>query len=422
MANAYESGVMWSGNMPAWQKTHYEGMLMDTVRTKSIMVPFCQLKEDFASKDTGVMVFSEVYDTAPNWNALTENSLWLSGTHLDTRSVRLTLEIHGDVLKYSDYTDALNYLNRGDFKGLVSEKIGQNVTETLDILARNAFLEHPNKIYGGGARANRETIVSTDLFDPDLAELARTHLEEAEVPGVQATQDSDLQTIVCVTTPRVIHDIRTAAASTWLDINQYQNAAKKFSGEVGTWNGVRFIRTNRMRLLNHGAVTYQTTLASATVKGQGAAATVDVVYSPGQAGSVRTVPFTSAASFKVNDIVTIHSQSVGAGAGHPPVESDGTQETRRIVAISSNNVSFDKPLLKDHAAGDFVTVGVPIHASIFMGGPAVVYGVAERPTPVFPPKMDDLMMVNRIGWRGFFKFQQFRPEWIEVHETSGSVL
>ena len=303
----------------------------------------------------------------------------------------------------------------------MKNKIGQNVIDTVDILARNAFAAHPNKIFGGGTRANREAILATDYFDPDLAELARVHLEEAEVPGVASVSADDIQTIVCVTTPRVIHDIRTAAGSKWLEVQEYNGSARKLNGEAGSWNGVRFVKTNRLRLLNHGAVSNQTTLNGATVKGQGAAATVDSVYSVGQTTSIRTVAFTDARPcFAVGDIVTIHDQTAGDGSGHPPVETDGTQETRRIVAISTNNVSFDKPLLKEHADGDFVTVGVPIHLSIFMGGPAVVYGVAERPTPTFPPKMDDLLMVNRVGWRGFFKFQQFRPEWIECHETSGS--
>ena len=421
---AYETGVLMSAAMPSWQRTYYSGVLMDTVRMKSIMVPYCTVKEDFRAKDTGVMNYSEVYDTEPNWNPLTESSLWLSGTHLDTRSVQINLEIHGDVLKYSDYTEALNYLNSGNFKGLVKNKIGQNVIDTVDILARNAFAAHPNKIFAGGLRADREAILATDLFDPDIAELARTHLEEAEVPGITAVSADDVQTIVCVTTPRVIHDIRTAAGSAWLEVQQYAGSARKLNGEAGSWNGVRFVKTNRCRMLNHGAVVNQTTLTAPTVKGQGAAATVDVVYSPGQAGSVRTVPFAAVTgagtTFAVGDVVTIHSQAAGLGAGHPPVESDGTQETRRIVAINALNVSFDKPLLKDHASGDFVTVGIPIHLSLFMGGPAVVYGIAERPTPVFPPKIDDLQMVNRVGWRGFFKFQQFRPEWIEVHETSGT--
>jgi hypothetical protein len=65
--------------------------------------------------------------------------------------------------------------------------------------------------------------------------------------------------------------------------------------------------------------------------------------------------------------------------------------------------------MKEHASGDFVTKGLTLHASLFMGGPSVVFGVGERPTPVMPPKFDDLMMINRIGWRGMFKFQQFRP-------------
>ena len=169
-------------------------------------------------------------------------------------------------------------------------------------------------------------------------------------------------------------------------------------------------------------MTEQTTLAAATAKGQGSAATVDGVYSVGQSNSTRyvTVATGEAANFAVGDTVTIHSQNAGDGAGHPPVETDGTQETRRIVGISGDNVSFDKPLLKEHASGDFVTKGTPIHQSIFMGGAAVAFGIAERPTPTFPPKIDDLLMINRVGWRGMFKFQQFRPEWIEVHETSGT--
>ena len=275
---------------------------------------------------------------------------------------------------------------------------------------------------GGGLRATREDVLATDLFDPDFGELARTHLEEAEIPGVAAVGDGDGATIVCVTTPRVIHDIRTAAGSGWLEVQNYQSTGRKFTSEVGMWAGVRYVRTQRNVLRNYGKVTHQTTLSADTVPGQGAAATVDVVYSVGQSTSTRYVTVADETGFAVGNIVTVHSKDAGDGAGHPPVETDGTQETRRIVAIdaATNKLVFDKPLLKPHTAGDFVTVGVSLHASIFMGGPAVVYGVGERPTPVMPPKIDDLQMVNRYGWRGFLKFQMFRPEFIELHLTSGS--
>src|SRR5665648_1040623 len=119
MANEYTTGAMFSGAMPAWQRDYYSDVLMDTLRTKSIMVPFCATKEDFAAKATGIMHYSEVFDTDPNFNALSEQDIWLRGAHLDTRSVNLTMEIHGDTLKFSDYSQVVNYLNQGDLRGLV---------------------------------------------------------------------------------------------------------------------------------------------------------------------------------------------------------------------------------------------------------------------------------------------------------------
>ncbi|MBN1452157.1 MAG: N4-gp56 family major capsid protein [Anaerolineales bacterium] len=423
MATDFTTGTLWQSSIPNWQRIYYEGLLMETLRTKSIMVPYTIVKEDFTAKKTGIMQFTEVYDTEPNWNTISETDLWLSGAHLDSRSQTISLEVHGDILKFSDYSEITTYINNGDIRGLVREKIGQNLTDTLDILARNAFLAHPYPFYAGGAKTSRATIAPTDLFDPDLAELARTHLEEHEIPGVVAVDDSGVQTIVCVTTPRVIHDIRTAAGSNWLELQQYAGGGRKFNGEVGTWNGVRFVRTNRLVLRNYGEVSEQTSLAVASQKGEGAAATVDTIYSVGRdPNAKRYITVAANAGLVVGDYITIHSAEAGT-PGEAPNEADGTQETRRIVGLSgvgNVNISLDKPLMKPHAQGDFVTKGRTLHASLFMGGPSVVFGIAERPTPILPPKFDDLMMINRIGWRGMFKFQQFRPEYYELHLTAGT--
>ena len=60
-------------------------------------VPFCAVKQDFAARQTGIMVYTEVLDTEPNWNALDETTLWLRGAgggasllfngHIDTNPV-----------------------------------------------------------------------------------------------------------------------------------------------------------------------------------------------------------------------------------------------------------------------------------------------------------------------------------------------
>jgi N4-gp56 family major capsid protein len=418
----YESGLLTASGLPAGQRAFYEQALLETLRTKSILLPFTVMKEDFKARDTGTIVYTEVMDTEPNWNALSESTVFLKGAHLDSRTVSINLEVHGDVIKVSDYNELTNYWNKGDLRGLVNGKLGQNLTDTMDILARNAFLEAPYKIYAGAGNKARVELAAGDLFVPDLAEIVRTHLEEREVPGVASPDDNGSKSIVCVTTPRVIHDIRTGAGSNWLDVQQYAGAARKFTSEAGSWAGVRFVRTNRLRMQNYGVVTTQTTLDGATVAGQGAAAVVDNVYGVGQANSIRYITTAAIAGFAVGQNVTIHSVAVG-GAGLAPIEGDGTQETRRIVSIDVGNkrMTFDRPLLKDHATGDYVTNGLDVHASIFMGGPGVVFGVGERATPLVLPVIDDLGMIRRFAWRSFSKMQLFRPEVFEVVESAGSL-
>jgi len=122
----FQSGLIWSNSLPSWQRDYYSLLLLETLRTKSILVPYTQVKEDFSAANSGVVVMTEVYDTEPDWSALTESNVWLRGAGLDSRTVRLQLEIHGDILKFSDYNEIVQYVNKGDMKGLVRDKIGQN--------------------------------------------------------------------------------------------------------------------------------------------------------------------------------------------------------------------------------------------------------------------------------------------------------
>lgn len=417
MADAYETGAIFTSAVPNWQRAWYEQKLLDTIRMKSILVPFANVVEDFAAVKAKTITYSEIYDTEPNWNTVLESTIWFKGGALDSRSQTIDLAYYHNILKFSDHHSLVDYLNNGNIPAVVMDKVGQNLVDTQDILMRNALLTHPTPSYAGSA-TSRATLAATDLFDPDRSELARVHLEEAEVPGVVSTEDGGSQTILCITTPRVIHDIRTAAGSNWLDVQNYNQTGRKFNSEAGTWGGVRFIKTNRLRLRNAGASLVQTQLAVAIVPGAGAAATVDSVYNPGQSGSTRYITVDDETGFAVGDYVTVHLQSLGTTV----LDSDGTQETRRIVSIDAGNnrIAFDKPFLKDHAIDDYVTKARDVHASIFVGGPSIVYGVAERPHIITPPKIDDAMIVNRVGWRGMFKFQLFRPEWYEVHYSAGS--
>lgn len=413
MPNDLLTGMIWSNTLPDWQREYYSMLLLETLRMKSILVPYCRVKTDYAAAQSGIVTYTEVYDTEPDTNALQETDIWLRGAHLDSRTVSIQLEIHGDILKFSDYNDIVQYVNAGDMNGLVREKIGQNLSDYLDLLARNAFAAYPHKMYGKDA-TSRATLQADDYLS--LAQVAqmRARLEDTEVPGVTATDDSQVQTLVMTTTPRVIYEIRNNNQY-WKEAQEYAGSARLFNGEAGTWGGVRFIRTNRLRLWNAGTPTAQTALNGGTNPGQGAARSVDSVYTVGQSNATPYVTVDSVASFAVGQYATIHSAPLGTSV----LETDGTSETRRIVEIdvANNRLKFNKPLLKAHSDNDYVTTGLDVHMSILHGGPAVVYGVGEAPHVIIPPKYDDLMILNRYGWRGFLKFQLFRPEYIQVAES-----
>ena len=412
-----DSGQVLSTSIPASQRTYYEMELLNTIRLQSILMGFCRYKEDFSAKATGKMTFTEVLDAAPNWEPHPESVVWLKGGHLDSRQVSLDLQIHGDVLKFNDYADQVSFWNNGDLRSLIRGKLGQLVTDEIDILARNAFLDHPSMYYPGTA-TSMATLTALDIMSPTFVQDIVVDLEESNIPGVMSPEDGAPVGVVCVTTPRVIRDIRHNADSPWLEVNAYENTGRIFRNEVGTWNGVRFVKSNRLHMRNYGEVLNQSDLVAAVSPGDGAAA-VDGVYTVGQAGATTYITVTSAVGFAVGDAITVHEN---LAAGSPPQKGDGTQETRRIVAIAGANISVDSPFLNEHAIGDYVTNGRDVHASLFIGGPSVVMGVGERPNIRILPKIDDLQLINRYSWRGFLKLQMFRSEYTRVLMTTGDPL
>jgi len=134
-----------------------------------------------------------------------------------------------------------------------------------------------------------------------------------------------------------------------------------------------------MRLRNAGAVVTQTALAAATVAGQGAAQTVDTVYSVGQSNSTRYISVDSSAGFAVGQYVTIHDGTLGR-----PSWKRTARRRLAVISIDTGKLVLDKPLLKPHAVDDFVTNALDVHASVFMGGLASCTASPNGRTPSCP--------------------------------------
>ena len=87
----YETGTIFSTALPAWQRDYYEAVLLETLRKKSTLVPYCRVVEDFTALDTKTIHFSEVLDLEPNWNETSETTIWKKGMYLDSRTQDINL-------------------------------------------------------------------------------------------------------------------------------------------------------------------------------------------------------------------------------------------------------------------------------------------------------------------------------------------
>jgi N4-gp56 family major capsid protein len=399
--------------LPLSYRTYYEAVLMDVLRAQTIYQGYAKPIVDFAARDTKTITFSEVHDLHPAIGALAEGVPFSEGAYLDGKQTSMTISEHGNVVKTNRFHTTTQFWNSGNFESLVREKLGRNLVESLEILARNELLTtqylHYSDAGAGASPASRGVVAADDVFLPDYGDRSKTALESRNALGLNDGSNS----IVCVVHPRQARDIRRSAGSDWQDVMSYAQPGNMLRGEIGMVWGVRYVKNNFAKLANAGAVIAQTTLNGASVKGQGGPDSDD-------AGLSKYVTVAAVTDFAVGQEVTVHTAALGAAV----LESDAAAETRTIVQIDTDNLRlyFDKSLFVAHLTGAYVTEGRDLFAATMFGGPGLVWGVAALPTVIVPPVIDDYGRINRVSWYGIFDYDLLRDAYIEAWVTAASEL
>jgi len=266
------------------------------------------------------------------------------------------------------------------------------------------------------AFAGFDGTVAADHFDPAIARDIWMQLQYNNVPlATNPMGNGTAGTMICITTPSVIHDIQSTAGTDWETAYMAANPMALLPYEVGMYKNVRFIANPRNVLWNAGDVIAQTTLSSPVDIGDGASDDlVDGVYQVGQDGTIVSngVQVVDATGFAVNQIVTLHKTRTSAyGVTNGVDYKEATARRRRIVKIVGTTLYFDRPLFHEFIVGDYVTYGQDIHPSIFVAGPeTVATGVGEPIRTYAKDPVDDLNGIYRFSWDGYFETQLFRPE------------
>lgn len=378
-----------------------------------------------------------------NFNELSLRQIWLPSSYIDSTAREITFNHYGGKMSLHEYDDLITYWQQnGERPGLVNiinNGLGAMMSRTMNLLARNAFLQNSIALYGHGA-TSIGAVQSSHTMTTELLHDIHLGMEEREVPFTRNSDGSaPFGQIFCITSPGVIRDLRNEVSSQskgleFVNAMSYANAAQLVSGEIGSYAGVRFIKSNDAILYNMGATEHQTTVTAAINMGDGApdpaSTKVDSVFKVGQPGAQVThyITVADASGFDVGDRVSLHVTRTSAyGVTNGPSFMDGKKMDLRIVAIDGNNISFDQPVMEDFTVDlgggvyGYVTKGRHIHSALFVGGSdGVAMGVAAPPSVHVPMPIDDLGAIYRVSWSGRFGYQIFEPHVFEPVFLAGS--
>jgi len=417
------------------QRTVYVPDLLETFQHESIFYQMVTYGVNLRAQRTGTMVFSQVIEPEPNIAELNTRQIWLPQLYMDSQKLEITAAYYGDKIMAHKYDDDITYWQEQGTAGLrplIQKRLAPHMVKSLDILARNAFLEKSTVIFEGN-RSGFNAIQTGDTFDLDVTRAVQL--------GADYQPDPSQNPIFCVTSPGAVYTVRDTDAGEFISRLQYTDGNRiTMNYEIGEYEGVRFARHPVLTLWNCGPVLKQTTIAASISLGDGApdpeTTKVEGVWQVGQAGATHYITVASTAGFSAGDYVSLHvyresdSSTYDTGlnakfkASTGALFTDPTKIEREIQAVvDGTKLRFTEPITTDNFQTDlgggvygYVTRARHIHGAVFVKGPrGVVAGVIQPPQTYTPAPIDDVQAIYRIAWDARMKYQQMYPNRYEVY-------
>jgi N4-gp56 family major capsid protein len=156
--------------------------------------------------------------------------------------VTVTLEEYGNATVTTAKLRASSFL---PVDPVAAQAVGYNAGLSIDTIARTAIQAGSNVIYAtGGATdpSSRTTINTDDTLTANDIRRAVAQLRGANVPTIGGNYVGFIH-------PDVSYDLRGITdASGWRDSYKYTNAMPLYNGEIGMFEGVRFMESSRAPL------------------------------------------------------------------------------------------------------------------------------------------------------------------------------
>jgi len=173
------------------------------------------------------------------YNNLVPGGTLVEGTRMTTQpltasQVPITVAEQGNAVSVSEL---LLHASFDDVMASAAKLLGFDMAKVLDSQLRDAYFGCTNVVYAN-AKANRNALVSTDLFNSSLIK-----------DGVEALKTNDVPQLaggyyVCFAHPHQLRGLRDDQY--WISAQHYGSPENLFNGEVGRYEDTIFVETTMM--------------------------------------------------------------------------------------------------------------------------------------------------------------------------------
>ena len=217
-----------------YDQTAYEKLAYLALRPQLYFDACAEVKPTNQSMNGSAVIFTIQNDIAVASTAINE-SVDVTPVSLSNSQVTLTLAEYGAAVSSTALIRGTSFM---PLDPVVANVVGFNAGISLDTIARNVLAGGSNVRYGGTA-TSRATVVPTSVMTAALCRRTRAELVGANVPDFGGMYAAFIH-------PDVSYDLRgETGAAAWRDPHTYSQPKEIWTGEVGAFEGFRFVETSR---------------------------------------------------------------------------------------------------------------------------------------------------------------------------------
>jgi N4-gp56 family major capsid protein len=218
----------------ALDQAAYDRLAYFALRPQMLFDQIADVQPTNQSMPGSSVIFYKVADLAVASTAINE-STDVTPVALSDSTATVTMAEYGNVVKTTKFIRETAYI---PLDPIVANVIGFNAGVSLDSVARGILQAGTNVRYAGGA-AGRTTVIPTQTLTAALVRRMRVDLASANVADFGGHYVSFIH-------PDVAYDLRSETGmAAWRDPHSYHAGTEIWNGEIGMFEGFRFIESPR---------------------------------------------------------------------------------------------------------------------------------------------------------------------------------